>query len=48
MNLFESQNTEFQRRHIGPDEQQTAEMLKAIGVATLEELVDRTVPAVSG
>jgi glycine dehydrogenase len=45
MNLFESQNTEFQRRHIGPDEQQTAEMLKAIGVASLEELVDRTVPA---
>jgi glycine dehydrogenase len=45
MNLFESQNTEFQRRHIGPDERQVAEMLKTIGVSSLEELVDRTVPA---
>ena len=44
MNLFESQNTEFQRRHIGPDEHQVAEMLKTIGVASLDELVDRTVP----
>ncbi len=45
MNFFESQNTEFQRRHIGPDQKQTAEMLKAIGVGSLDELVDRTVPA---
>ncbi|MBB1283071.1 aminomethyl-transferring glycine dehydrogenase [Flavisolibacter sp. BT320] len=45
MNLFEAQNTEFQRRHIGPDGQQLAEMLKTIGVASLEELIDRTVPS---
>jgi glycine dehydrogenase len=45
MNLFEAQSTEFQRRHIGPDERQTADMLKTIGVGSLEELVDRTVPA---
>jgi glycine dehydrogenase len=45
MNLFEAQNTEFQARHIGPDERQVAEMLKTIGVSSLEELVDRTVPA---
>ncbi len=45
MNLFESQNTEFQRRHIGPDEQQLTDMLKTIGVGSLEDLVDRTVPA---
>ncbi len=44
MSLFEAQSTEFQRSHIGPNEQQTAEMLKAIGVSSLQELVDRTVP----
>ena len=44
MSLFEAQSTEFQRSHIGPDEQQTAEMLQAIGVSSLQELVDRTVP----
>lgn len=45
MNLFEAQNTEFQRRHIGPDSHQLAEMLKTIGVSSLEELVSRTVPS---
>ncbi|HEU4904243.1 MAG TPA: aminomethyl-transferring glycine dehydrogenase [Flavisolibacter sp.] len=45
MNLFETQNTEFQRRHIGPNEKQLGEMLRSIGVASLEELVDRTVPS---
>ena len=44
MSLFEAQQTEFQRSHIGPNEQQTAEMLKTIGVSSLQELVDRTVP----
>ncbi|RYZ25079.1 MAG: glycine dehydrogenase (aminomethyl-transferring), partial [Chitinophagaceae bacterium] len=44
MSLFEAQSTEFQRSHIGPNKQQTAEMLKAIGVSSLQELVDRTVP----
>src|SRR5215218_832546 len=44
MSLFEAQSREFQRRHIGPNEQQTAEMLKAIGVNNLEELINRTVP----
>src|SRR5215218_8534144 len=45
MSLFEAQSREFQRRHIGPDEQQTAEMLETIGVNSLEELIDRTVPS---
>jgi len=45
MSLFESQSKEFQRRHIGPNESQTKEMLKTVGVGSLEELVDRTVPA---
>ncbi|MCB0793221.1 MAG: aminomethyl-transferring glycine dehydrogenase [Flavobacteriales bacterium] len=34
----------FRERHIGPDEQATAVMLKTIGVTTLDELIDRTVP----
>lgn len=45
MSLFEYQSTEFQRRHIGPDEKQTAEMLRAVGVKSLEELMERTVPS---
>lgn len=35
----------FERRHIGPDEKQTAEMLKAIGVSSLDQLIDETIPA---
>src|SRR4051812_17483693 len=45
MSLFEAQSKEFQRRHIGPDENQTKEMLKTIGVNSLDELIERTVPA---
>ncbi|HTM92585.1 MAG TPA: hypothetical protein VL095_09210, partial [Flavisolibacter sp.] len=45
MSLFESQSKEFQRRHNGPNESQTKEMLKTIGVNSLDELIDRTVPA---
>ena len=45
MSLFELQHTEFQRRHIGPDEKQTAAMLKAIGVASMEELMNKSVPS---
>jgi glycine dehydrogenase len=38
----------FPRRHIGPlggGPSELADMLKAIGVASLDELVDQTVPA---
>jgi glycine dehydrogenase len=45
MNLFEQQNTEFIRRHIGPTESETRQMLKAIGENSLEALIDKTVPA---
>ena len=45
MSLFEAQSKEFQFRHIGPNESQTREMLKTIGVSSLEELVNRTVPS---
>ncbi|MEP7258985.1 MAG: aminomethyl-transferring glycine dehydrogenase, partial [Flavitalea sp.] len=44
MNLFESQQQEFQHRHIGPDEEDTKAMLEAIGVASLEDLLDKTIP----
>ncbi len=44
MNLFEKQSSEFTERHIGPDEEETRQMLSEIGVETLGELIDRTVP----
>jgi glycine dehydrogenase len=44
MNLFSSQSREFTARHIGPNEAETAEMLATIGVASLDELISRTVP----
>src|SRR5574338_440480 len=45
MSLFEAQSKEFQYRHNGPNESQTEEMLKTIGVNSLDELIDRTVPS---
>ncbi len=36
---------DFIRRHIGPGEPQIAEMLKTVGVKSLDELIDKTVPA---
>src|SRR5882724_3833500 len=44
MNLFEQQSTEFQQRHIGPNEKETNEMLKVIGVSGFSELVSKTIP----
>lgn len=35
----------FQARHIGPDNQETAEMLKVIGVDSVDQLIDETVPS---
>jgi glycine dehydrogenase len=45
MNFLEIQATEFQRRHIGPDENQTEDMLRTIGIKSLNELVNKTVPS---
>jgi glycine dehydrogenase len=45
MSLFEQQATEFQRRHIGPNETQLREMLATIGANDLEDLVKKTVPS---
>ncbi len=44
MNLFEHQNTEFQRRHIGISAADTKEMVESTGTKNLEELIDKTVP----
>jgi glycine cleavage system pyridoxal-binding protein P len=35
----------FPRRHIGPDESEVREMLSVIGLASLDALVEATVPA---
>jgi glycine dehydrogenase len=44
MNLFALQNREFEGRHLGPNEQDTAYMLQTIGVNSMDELIARTVP----
>lgn len=44
MNLFDAQQREFWSRHIGPNEQETAEMLQTIGVLSMEDLINQTVP----
>ncbi|MCW3121813.1 MAG: gcvP [Flavipsychrobacter sp.] len=45
MNLFSIQSKEFIGRHIGPNAQDTKDMLGTIGVESMEELIGRTVPA---
>lgn len=44
MKLFQQQNTEFQRRHNGPDSVDTKAMLQTIGVQSVAELISKTVP----
>src|SRR5262245_20185308 len=36
---------EFARRHIGPSSKDAAKMLEAIGVASIDELIEQTVPS---
>ena len=36
---------DFASRHIGPAPQDVDAMLEAIGVPTLDDLIDRTIPA---
>jgi len=45
MNLFEKQASEFIGRHIGPNEEEAAQMLRTIGVSSLDELIGKTIPA---
>lgn len=40
-----SGNAEFQARHIAPHAEHTAQMLKTVGVSSLDQLIDETVPA---
>ena len=35
----------FSDRHIGPGQQETAEMLKLIGVSSIDELINQTIPS---
>ena len=39
------QTQDFIRRHIGPNPAQVSDMLSALGVSSVEELIDQTVPA---
>jgi glycine dehydrogenase len=45
MNLFSVQNREFIERHIGPDEHESKEMLRTIGVDSMDDMIGRTVPS---
>jgi glycine dehydrogenase len=45
MNLFEKKAHEFARRHIGSNETETRLMLESIGVKSLEELINKAIPA---
>ncbi len=44
MNLNLLPSDTFEPRHIGPNHDETNEMLKTIGVSSLDELIDQTVP----
>jgi glycine dehydrogenase len=44
MNLFAQLQHEFVQRHIGPDTVETREMLDTIGIDSIDELINRTVP----
>lgn len=44
MELFEKQQNEFRKRHIGPSEKDTRSMLNLIGEKSLDDLVGKTVP----
>jgi glycine dehydrogenase len=45
MNIFEQQQQEFLGRHIGPTYEETKAMLQTIGVASVEDLIEKTIPA---
>src|SRR5579863_4996071 len=45
MNLFEKQAGEFSHRHIGSSESETRQMLTVVGAKSLEDLIDKALPA---
>jgi glycine dehydrogenase len=44
MHLHDKQQHEFIKRHIGPNENETAQMLQTIGFHSMDELINKTVP----
>lgn len=45
LNLNTSPFSDFVKRHIGPDETEQAEMLGFLGLSSLDELIDKTIPS---
>lgn len=45
MNLFAKLQSEFLFRHVGPDDQETRDMLHTIGVDSIDALIEKTIPA---
>lgn len=45
MKIDSNYSEKFESRHIGPDAKQTAEMLKVVKAASVDELISQTVPA---
>ncbi|MCB0736916.1 MAG: aminomethyl-transferring glycine dehydrogenase [Bacteroidetes bacterium] len=45
MTQFTARKEHFQNRHIGPNANETAEMLKTLELNSLDELIEQTVPA---
>ncbi|MBI1183635.1 glycine dehydrogenase (aminomethyl-transferring), partial [bacterium] len=45
MTKFSARKEHFEARHIGPNADETAQMLAKIGVNSLDELIDQTIPA---
>lgn len=41
-------STNFAARHIGPREEEVSEMLSAVGVSSIDQLIDQTVPSLIG
>ncbi len=45
MKLNADYQEKFEKRHIAPNDADTAEMLKIVGVSSLDELIEQTIPA---
>ncbi len=44
MNDQQTQEHTFRRRHIGPSAEETREMLRTVGVSSLDQLIEETIP----
>lgn len=44
MDIFEQQQHEFENRHIGPNEEETKQMLAVIGTDSIDTLISKTIP----